>query len=58
MNIPTRNALAVRWVPPVLKITPTPWWLWNRARMKANTTMPRISKMTPVLLTMATSRTP
>jgi len=26
--------------------------------MSANTNMPRISKITPVLLTMATSRTP
>ena len=39
-------------------ITPSPWLLWTIARKTANTTIPRISKMTPVLLTMATSLTP
>ncbi len=41
-----------------LTITPMPWLLWATARMIANTTMPRISKNTPVLLTIATSLTP
>ena len=40
------------------KITPTPWLLWATARMMANTTIPRISKKTPVLFTMATTFTP
>ena len=40
------------------KITPAPWLLWTMARKTANTTMPRISKTTPVLLTIATSFTP
>ena len=39
-------------------MTPTPWLLWAIARMMANTTMPRISKTTPVLFTIATSLTP
>ena len=43
---------------PVLLITPMPWWLWNASRISANTNMPRISKTTPVLLMIATSRTP
>ena len=40
------------------KITPTPLLLWTIARNNAKTTIPRISKTTPVLLTIATSRTP
>ena len=39
-------------------ITPTPWLLWTIARKTAKTTIPRISKTTPVLLTMATILTP
>ena len=39
-------------------ITPSPWLLWAIARKMANTTMPRISKTTPVLFTIATKRTP
>jgi hypothetical protein len=58
MNIATRKRPTVPFVPPVLKITPTPWWLWKSARMNAKTTMPRISKRTPTLLISATARTP
>ena len=39
-------------------ITPTPWLSYAMARMIANTTIPRISNTTPVLLTIATSLTP
>ena len=41
-----------------LTMTPTPWSLCANARMIANTTIPRISKNTPVLFTIATSFTP
>ena len=66
MNIPTRKNDAVsgagNWkMFPLLsasKITPTPWLLWTIARKTAKTTMPRISKKTPVLFTIATTFTP
>ena len=58
MNIAMRKSPTVGLVPPASKITPAPWWLWKSASTKAKTTIPRISKSTPVLLTMATSRTP
>ena len=58
MNIATRNVPVVRLVPPVWKTTPADWWWWKIARMNANTTMPRISNSTPVLLMIATSLTP
>ena len=58
MNIATRKVLRVTFVPPESKITPAPWWLWKSATTNAKTTIPRISNNTPVLLTIATSRTP
>ena len=66
MNIPTRknarsNAAGNSKMFPVFwesTITPSPWLLWTMARKMANTTIPRISKTTPVLFTIATSRTP
>ena len=58
MNIATRKVPVVRLVPPVWKMTAPDWWWWNSARTNANTTMPRISNSTPVLLMIATRRTP
>ena len=66
MNIATRKNESVTGAGnskmlPVLSastITPKPWLLCAIARMIANTTIPRISKNTPVLFTIATSLTP
>jgi hypothetical protein len=58
MNIAIRNVPAVRLVPPVWKTTETGWWWWKSARIAANTTIPRISNSTPVLLINATRLTP
>src|SRR5207248_8409865 len=58
MNIATRNVPVVKDVPPVWKMTLALWWRWKSATTNANTTMPRISNRTPVLLTIAMSRTP
>ena len=58
MNIAARNVLPLTGRPALLVTTPKPWWLWKAIRMMANTNMPRISNSTPVLLMMATSRTP
>jgi hypothetical protein len=66
MNIATRkndrlNGAGNSKMLPVLlesKTTPNPWLLWATARMIAKTTMPRTSKNTPVLLTIATIFTP
>src|SRR5713101_1150543 len=58
MNIAMRNVPVVRLVPPVWKITAADWWWWKSASTNANTTMPRISNNTPVLLMIATSLTP
>jgi len=56
--MPARKVDPVTGSPALFVMTCTPWWLWKMARISANTNMPRISKITPVLLTMATSRTP
>ena len=53
-----RNELGPTCRPPLLVTTLMPWWLWKIASTSANTNMPRISKMTPVLLISATRRTP
>ena len=53
-----RNELGPTWKPALLVTTWKPWWLWNASSTSANTNMPRISKITPVLLMTATSRTP
>ena len=58
MNIAARNVLPVTGTPPLLVTTWKPWWLWKASSTSANTNMPRISKTTPVLLMIATSRTP
>ena len=58
MNIATRKFAALKSAPPVSKTTPTPWLLWNSARMIANTNSPSSSNSTPVLLMIATTRTP
>ena len=58
MNIAARNVLGATWMPALLVITWKPWWLWKASRISANTNMPRISNSTPVLLMIATSRTP
>src|SRR5215210_673689 len=58
MNIATRKFPALKSGPPVSKTTPTPWLLWNSARMIANTNNPSSSNTTPVLLISATTRTP
>src|SRR5437868_5136506 len=50
MNIATRKVPVVRLVPPVWKITAPDWWWWKIARTNANTTMPRISKNTPIVV--------
>ena len=54
----TRNVERLTSVPAESNTTPTPWWLWKSARTNAKTTIPRISNSTPVLLTIATRRTP
>ena len=58
MNIAARNELGPTWKPALSVTTRKPWWLWNASSTSANTNMPRISKITPVLLMTATSRTP
>ena len=65
MNIATRKKLNPNPGNPKMlpdfsesKITPTPWLFCVMARNTANTTMPRISKKTPVLFTIATIFTP
>ncbi len=58
MNIAARNELGPTWKPALFVTTWKPWWLWNAIRISANTNMPRISNTTPVLLMIATSRTP
>ena len=58
MNIATRKFEALKSGPPVSKTTSTPWLLWNSARMTANTNSPSSSNSTPVLLMIATTRTP
>ena len=58
MNIATRKFEALKSGPPVSKTTPTPWLLWNSARMTAKTNSPSSSNSTPVLLMIATTRTP
>src|SRR4051794_22078529 len=47
MNIATRKFAALNSGPPVWKTTPTPWLLWNAARMIANTNRPSNSNSTP-----------
>ena len=58
MNIAMRKFDALKSGPPVSKTTPMPWLLWNSARMIANTNSPSSSNSTPVLLMIATTRTP
>ncbi len=58
MNIAATNVLPVTGRPALLVTTPMPWWLWKASSTSAKTNMPRISNSTPVLLMIATSRTP
>ena len=58
MNIAARNEAGPTCSPALFVTTLKPWWLWKASRISANTNMPRISKITPVLLMIATSRTP
>ncbi len=39
-------------------MTETGWWLAKTSRTRANTTIPRISAATPMLLRVVSSRTP
>ena len=57
MNIAAKKAPKPTWMPPLLVTTEIGWCRWTMSMTMAKTTMPTISKNTPVLLMSETSLT-
>ena len=57
-NVARKLPLLASCAPASSKSTAGDWWFAKNSRIRANTTMPRISVATPMLLSVATRRTP